>query len=502
MMKMRPEIFQFWKWSADAKLTLMVIIASVLYSLVVFMPTRYFPFHWDGAGFFNNAVENLIRTNFSPLIASESDFAHPPLLQAIFAMAFVTWGRSMILAHALMFPFLPMLMVASFFLTKKLVSPLAGVISVFMVATTPVILAEYGVVYIDLPAAALSTTAMALYVYKHGLSAGVFLTLAVMTKFTVILTIPFYLGLAIARIQSKWIVDVRRLMLTLLAPLGVFAVWIVYHYRVTGWWLTIPQREFNNPTSLGELWSSLAQVTSQALVAQGRWSIFLAALIVLGMCVYQKKMPIGMRSSELISLTATLLTAIGFFTVTREFALRYGIFMYPIYYTLMLMIMERGLAVLQPKKTEMIMTVIGVGVVVVFISQWRSVPLSENEYHFNPPGDLRYEDMITVFRQAALYIQLKHSDSQVYGAFPENVYSTQLYQGYVTQPQDFSLCSEFEFDPNREQIIYLHPYSPVQQICRSILDQIESTPLQRFEAGSHWIELHTVTRATDSARLK
>lgn len=202
------------------------------------------------------------------------------------------------------------------------------------------------------------------------------------------------------------------------------------------------------------------------------------------------------------ALMATLVTAIGFFTVTREFALRYGIFMYPAYYTLMLLIIERGLVILQPKKAARIMAMIGMGVVVVFVSNWKSAPLSENEYHFNPPGDLRYEDIITVFRQAALYLQLTHSDSQIYGAFPENVYSTQTHQGYVTQPQNFSLCSEFEFDPNKEQIIYLHPYSPVQQICRSILDQVTSTPLQRFEAGSHWIELHTVTRATDAARLK
>jgi hypothetical protein len=481
-------------------LDLCVVITAILFSVIVWMPTRYLPYHWDGAGFFNNAVEDLLNNNFNPLITTNSDFAHPPLLAGLFALTFAVLERSMYIAHLLMFPFLPILIISSYYFAKKLTSPVGGIVVAFLVASTPVILAEYGIVYIDLPAATFSMIALALFAYRKNLSSMWALTASVLTKFTAVLTFPLYLSYFL--LDPKHSIKKRlKHCALLLIPTTFLFIFLIYHFQVTGWFLTIPTREFNQPTTLINFRDSILNIASSMFLSQGRWSLTLLAIGFSIYAAFKHTLKSIFSSLFVVPLIITLFISLIFFSLTQEFALRYGIFLYPLFYTLVILVIHNISVRLWPKNTDLILSIVGFVSIGLFVVSWHPGKTTDVQYEFSPPSDLSYQDVITVFRQAAIFLQIKHPDSKLYGAFPENVYTTQTHQGYVSDELDFSLCDQFDLQPQREQIIFIHPYSPYQIVCRQLLDKVQASPLQRFEQGGSWVELYLVSVASAASDL-
>lgn len=108
--------------------------------------------------------------------------------------------------------------------------------------------------------------------------------------------------------------------------------------------------------------------------------------------------------------------------------------------------------------------------------------------------------MLIVFRQLSAYLELAYPKAHIYGGFPENIYLTEPFVGYVNQPLEFTLCDQFALNLQQEQLIVLHAYTPSQTHCRLLLDRVEVEPVQKFSQQAKWVELYQVT-ATQSALL-
>jgi len=58
-------------------------------------------------------------------------------------------------------------MASTYFIGKKVANPTLGILAAFLVGVIPAVIAEYGIIYLDLPAAALATLGVALYLYQN-----------------------------------------------------------------------------------------------------------------------------------------------------------------------------------------------------------------------------------------------------------------------------------------------------------------------------------------------
>lgn len=502
-----------------------VLLGTILYSMVVWWPTKDLPYHWDSAGFVINASRDLRAQGFWPWVAEHSDFAHPPLLMTVLGMAWNLWGESLRVSHVLMFPFLPIFMMSSYWIVQGLMEagkerqmlakPILGTTAALLSGMLPFALAEYGMIYIDLPASALAAAALAAGMYRRYVLAGVLLALGTMFKESVLLTLPAIVLLAIGDVwqienmsEMTWSRRVKKLLKLeyvwiwwwMLLPVLIFGAWLVYHQAVTGWGLVRPERPQPIAQNLGAWWQSFRFIIHKFAWTQGRWMFSLVGSLSLIALFSDKKLRRGLNYRHLFIL-AWIIFGLSVYAYTGEFALRYGLFLMPAYIALLLVAMAEVVFSWTSRYALGIFVTFGlICAWMSYASWWPEVhPLVDAQgrivvrYEFGVQEDLSYKDMILIGKDAADYLELAYPTAHIFGGFPEVYQLTQPYQGYTEKLMTFNKCSEFNFDKETIQILYLHPYAPDQQHCRLLLNYVTVEPLMHFESGSKWLELYKVT---------
>lgn len=465
----------------------LIISLIILYSFVIWWTTKNLPYHWDSAGFIINTTRNLVDSNFSPLIPTGSDFAHPPLFMILLGFTWKILGNTILNSHLLMFPFLPLLMISTYFIGKKILNLTIGAVSAFLVGLAPIVVAEYGVVYIDLPMAALTTASIALLFSENILVASLMLSLAVLVKLP---AITLLLAFTVYLFKRKNIQ--RSSFLPLLLPLITLLSWLFYHYQQTGWYLSRPGRLNYMPHTFSQVTQSFAFVVKTLLWDQGRWSLTVIAALSLAILL-SRKMLKETITPKVTALLVSLLAGISFYALMGEFGLRYGIFLLP-------PIAITTVYLVYKIVSQKVFWVIIIIPCIIFLSLWHHKVEPTAIYDFRPPENLAYQDIITIGLQAAHYLQVNFENAEVYGDFPEVYQLTQPYQGYTQKVFNFDYCRNFEYHPSQTQILYLHPYSPGQRYCRQLLDYFQVQPLNRFESNGKWLELYKV-ETTASANV-
>lgn len=476
----------------------LVVGLVVLYAVILWWPTRYLPFWWDAAGFVGPAANQLLENNFWPLVTNFSDFAHPPLLIILVATAWLLFGQSLLAAHLIMLPFLPLLLVSIYFLGKRLIHPTGGVMAAFLTGLVPVMVAQYGQIFLDLPAAALTLSAVAFWVYQRPRVAMVLFSLALLTKVTVILVMPLFIGWWYVDNKKRWKEKLSDWLYFVL-PMIPMGLWLVHHWQVNGWWLVQPDRNLVIPSTISQLLTSLGFVFSEIFLSQGRW--LLTLIVVIGLIlVWFEKSHLKISPKFYILLGVVVGSSIVH-AVVGEFTLRYSLYLIP----LMLLMGIWGLWIILPslvnsKSAKHWFVGIGVILSLSFINSWRpEIPLI-GQYDLRPPEDMGYRDALHVFRQAAVYLEITRPNAVVYGAFPEKTQLRYPFLGYVSNPINTLACNDYEPDEFTDQIVYIHPYSASQYQCLTLTRSYEIEPLMQFESGGKWVELYSLI-ATQSAEI-
>ncbi len=481
---------------ANFKFLGLTSLAIFLYSFVVWWPTRLLPYHWDSAGFFINAAKDLQTTHFLPWVAGHSDFAHPPLLMTYIALGWNLISESLLTSHLLMLVFLPLLMMATFLIAQRFISPWLALGIAFLTGFTPYILAEVGTIYIDLPVGALSTAGLAAIIYHKKWPGIILFTASVLVKESALLILP-----AAAYAYWSWNFSVNKRITRsqllrkgwgLLIPVAVYLLWLTYHYQVTGWWLVRPGRPTRMIGSFYDLINNLGTIVEPFAFYQGRWFLTLLAASSVGYLFFNVRKILTQNRAPLIFLLVWLLPGLVSFSVSGEFGLRYGILLAPAYLILSVYLVNLFVENFSVKFSVLITSVLIIISLVLYHLSWYPPNQPTDSYEFSPSSDLSYQDMISIGQQAALYLTINFPQAQIYGAFPENLQLTQPYQGYVDQPLDFHKCPEFKLQKDKTQIIYIHPYSPEQLPCLTIIKSLPVKLLKRFESRSKWLELYLV----------
>jgi len=474
----------------------LVIITIFLYSFIIWYPSRNLPYFWDSAGYIINSARQIFDVNFGSLVTDFSAYSHPPLLQILLALSWKLFGQTIQVSHILMFFFLPILLTSTYFLGKKAGNWQVGLAAAVVVATIPVVLSEYGIIYVDLPEAALITAALTLWVYKKYWQASILLTLGLLMKFIGLIIIPVMLAYMVFQPKKD-----RKLhySLSLLLPIFMLALWFWYHFSQTGWWLVKPGVMERFPERNLEYYLQLIKyIITTMFWRQGSWLMTTFGMTALIYLVSVKKLKTIILNPLHQSLILYVLGTIGFFLIATEFFIRYIIFIFPVISIIWLSLIFKALG----DKRYFYLTVMFIASAYIF--NWHPKIPPTTIYEFAPPTNMAYKDMIALGEKTAKFISGKYSDATVYGSFPQSYELTQPHQGYISKPVKFAECDKFTIDPDSTQILVIHPYAPMQIACAQLANQISTTYLARFEENGKWAVVLQVNEinASQSANLQ
>lgn len=459
-----------------------VFVFLTFFSLLFWWPSRNLPYHWDTADFVINAARNLQQTGFIPLVAEHSEFAHPPLFPAMIALVWNLFGETKFITHLITFPFLPLLLYGVFLVGKKITDSVSALGACLIVATTPLILAEYGQVYLDIPSAALVALAIAAWFEGKYFWTGVVLSLAGLIKLpTLVIVAPLvfftYKKISFDRSNYK---EYGWLML----PMLVAAGWLYYHFLVTGWWLHRPGRMSAVVGNVWDFLTSLKFVIYALFIHNGRWVPGLLGGFALIRLVMANKLDFAKRINFQL-LFGLIFIGLVFFAYIGEFAPRYGIFVFPFYVLLSLFLFSKMFSRNQVK--------IGiVGAVLVNMYYWNPTPPPDNHWQIRHSEDLSYRNIIAAYQDAALFLENSGFSGKVYGGFAENYQLTQPYQGYVTEPMDFTFCSDVQEELEQGSVIYLSAFHYTLMYCRDLVAENEAELLRVFDREGYKVRLYLV----------
>jgi hypothetical protein len=462
-----------------------LLVFAVVYAVVLWWPTRDLPYHWDSASFVVDASRDLIATHFHPLVASHSDFAHPPLFVALLALAWQLFGDSRVVSHLLVLPALPAAIVATYRLGTTVCDRAVGAAAAVLFGGVAVVLAEYGQVYMDLPIAAVLTWGLVAWMERRRALASVLFCLAALAKIPVPLTVPAAL-LALLLVDRRARRDAGAIA-ALGAPFVVVIAWLAYHRAATGW--TLSQRRIASPHGPADFAGALEQVLARLLLGQWRWALLAGALGAIAWVRVRRKEWIAV--APVAPLLAVVTAGVLLFAIVGEFGLRYGMYLLPAYFVAALYFVRAALPRAAP---------LAAGAALLFallVTTWHPrVPLTTS-YVFRPDEDLAYLDLIAIGEKSARWLERKRPDAEIYGAGPESYQLTEPWQGYVDAPLHFSWCKAFARHPDREQIVVVHAYHPQQPLCRRITEELGATPIKHFESGGKWLELYALPIAQE-----
>lgn len=464
----------------------LVLGAIVAYCFVLWWPSRMLPYYWDGAMTTNTASHILLERKLWPLIVEYTDFAHPPLFNLLHLGFLHLFGDSMLAAHLLMLPFLPLYLISSLFIAMSLTrNRLTAMGIVTIIAFTPFVIAEYLYLYIDLPAATLGLLAVALQLKRRLLWASVFLVMAVLIKLTVLLLIPMMAYIHWTQRKdpkriNSWLFGSGFLWPSLISA----AIWLIYHRIYTHWWLVIPGREQYSPDNVESMVASLSMVFNALFVDQSR-----IVLMVLGL-LYLIKQPYNWwkQTTFRISLLA-LVSYMLAYAFMGEITYRYLLYCYP------LAVLLVGLALEQLSLKPI--QILGISLLISFIffkSWYPQNYIRPQTYLIKPPEDFRAGDIIRLGLQTSIYIEENFPDTLVYGTYPESYQLSKAYHGYVKEDHAFAYCQDFEPRTilNDGVIVMIHQFSPLQPACADLVRRYASEKLKHFELNGLGVDVYAL----------
>lgn len=476
--------FRIERWSDP-----IVYGLAATYGLVVWWPTRSLPYYWDSATFVVRAAHDLLATHFRPLLASHSDFAHPPLFVALLALAWAAFGDARIVSHLLVLPALPLAMIATYHLGKRVADRVVGVAGALLFGGVAFVVAEAGQVYMDLPVGAALTGALAAWTSGRRVVASVLLCAAAASKLPYPLVVPSTLAVMLAfdplrRRDARW-------WLALAAPFVLVGVWLAYHFVATGWLLARPERVVHPSTDPWVFALSLRTACDVFLLGQWRWLLLVAGAAGALGTWFVRRRPVPWR--PILPLFVLVGAGLLFFAAVGELALRYGIFLLPPYVLASIALARAAL----PGKPWLLVG--AAGLFALFVTEWHPhVPLTTT-YVYRPDENLGYLDMIAIGEKTARWLERTHPDAEIFGAGPEAYELTEPYQGYVTRPLKFAECSSFQRHAGVEQLVIIHPYHPGQPLCRRLTEASGARAIKHFETNGKWREVYLVPSSGDGA---
>lgn len=246
-----------------------------------------FPFFWDTV--LNSKVATwYLETGFSSLVVPERlDAGHPPFFSLYLAVAWKAFGRSLVVAHVAMLPFLFLLLVQYHRLACRWLGPKARAWAMLLLFCEPTFLAQASMVTPDI--ALVAVYLLALNALLDGRRGWLAVALAVMAGMSfrgiLMVGVVFVTDCAWAWWSGSRRPDWKKGW-PYVPVAGLTALWLWLHVQATGWLFSPPQATYGGQREL----LGLAGMARNAALIGWRWMDFgrvflFASLLVGGLAV-------------------------------------------------------------------------------------------------------------------------------------------------------------------------------------------------------------------------
>lgn len=442
-------------------------LTLIIFSVVIWMPSRFYPLFWDSASVVG--IANQI---------SAGNFVGTSLFPAVLALLWKVFGTEAVIGHYLTLPALPILLISSYEIIKAKTNRQLAFLSAALIGLTPVVLAEYVNVFTTLPMAALSALSLLLWLRKkYGFWLIVYLA-AILIDFPAIIISIYFLTEALESTDKK---AIRYGFSGLVA--GLFA------------WFIIARNPLIQllPNGLSTALSDWPKMVLTLGSAQGRWPITILGIVsALILFLQLGKTSFLCLIAHLKKEGLTLLAATVYFALSGEFNFRNTIFILVFFYLAVVFVIHQLLQ-LKPQWTKII-TAILLASGLYITSFWRPIQAPYTSSVFNPPDDLGITDYLQVFRWLSAYTTLTATKNVVYyGGFPESINLTEPKMGFVNSPIPIQNCADYVYDSSQTQIIILHPFSPTLYPCFQIIQTNKLQAIAGTEINGKWLDLYVAT---------
>jgi hypothetical protein len=477
-----------------ANSTLLLFVTFLLW-----LPTRDLPYWWDSAGFVVQSAYRFLDTNFFPLTSEFTDFAHPTLFIVLLALLWKIFGESLLISHIYSLVFTALAVTGMYAVGKeifpgkhrRIMSFLGGMLLLF----SPIFLAQVGIIYMEIPLAALALWSYYFFLKQRFISYTVTASLMVLMKETGVL---FVIVLFVVHLISQWRKRKRNSLrlnefVYLLLPVGILAAWFLYHWYSTGWWLVSPAAEHTRITSIAVGWSNVISTFTFTFVEQWR---FILLVLPGGLLFYFATQVTNIKNKlrkmwTHEKLPLLLIPALGavFFAKTT-FLPRYSILILPFFYLSVLYLCSSISEQLFLKWKTLSVVIPTILLLIAFASAWNNHTKYTRFVFSKLENNLEYMDIIAAGKKLSAYMQKHHADSVLYSSFPVNYMLTQPGQHYVTQPVTVKECKEYKQGERLDGII-IHLYSPGQLQCTALLQKQRLRKYVVFEENNKRFVLFT-----------
>src|SRR6476646_3923771 len=155
--------------------------------LLVHAPLLRLPFFWDEAGFYVPAAYDLAHAH-TLVPTTTIDTGHPPLSAAYLALWFTLFGWKPAVARVAMLLLAALALTNVFLLARKLAGTGVAVATTIATAVYPIFFVQSSLTHADLTAAAFTLWGIRLYIERRMLLSQFAFSLAVLSKWTAIIT--------------------------------------------------------------------------------------------------------------------------------------------------------------------------------------------------------------------------------------------------------------------------------------------------------------------------
>jgi len=402
------------------------------------------PYFWDEAGYYIPAARDLLlKASLIPL--STPSNAHPPLVMAYVALWWKVLGSTQAVTRSAMLLAAAFALLGVFRIARRAANLAVAIAATLCTAVYPVFFAQSTMAHVDLATAGLTIWGLDSYLGARNRSAAVWFSLAVLAKETAILT-P--LALLAWELVCPWVSRFSKqticlrdqrwpVVVSLLTPVGVLALWYVYHYARTGYVFGNPEFfRYNVQATLSPLRILLALVMRL-------WQVFgylhlWALILLMGWAMTRPALRDGDVERPRIELSIQLVFGVVILTNVVALSIIGGAVLARYMLTAVPLVVILAVSTLR-RRVRAWRWLVGMVCAAFVAALFLNPP-----YGFSPEDNLAYRDFIEMHLDAERFLEARYPKASVLTAWPASGEITQPFLGYVRHPlrvvriEDFS----------------------------------------------------------------
>jgi 4-amino-4-deoxy-L-arabinose transferase-like glycosyltransferase len=402
------------------------------------------PYFWDEAGYYIPAARDLLlKGSLIPL--STPSNAHPPLVMAYLALWWKVLGSTQAVTRSAMLLAAAFALLGVFRIARRAANLEVAIAATACTALYPVFFAQSTMAHVDLATAGLTIWGMDSYLGGRTRSAAVWFSLSVMAKETAILA-P--LALLTWELVCPWVsrflkqpICIRDrswpVVVSLLTPVGVLALWYAYHYARTGYVFGNPEFfRYNVQATLSPLRILLA-------LLMRLWQVFgylhlWVLILLMGWAMTRPALRDGDVERPRIELSIQFVFGVVILTYVVALSIIGGAVLARYMLTAVPLVVILAVSTLR-RRVRAWRWVVGIACAAFVGALFWNPP-----YGFSPEDNLAYRDFIVMHEDAERFLEARYPKASVLTAWPASGEITQPFLGYVRQPlrvvriEDFS----------------------------------------------------------------